>query len=88
MLIEILGWTGSLLVLIAYAMNISKKLSADSLTYYLLNIAGSSFLIVHTAIHHAFPSMVVNIIWVFIPVVTIVRANRKKNAVSSIAQED
>lgn len=89
MLIEILGWTGSLLVLIAYALNISKKLSADSLTYYLLNIAGSSFLIVHTAIHHAFPSMVVNIIWVFIPVVTIIRANvQKKNAISSIKQED
>lgn len=80
LIIEILGWTGSLLVLVAYAMNMNKKLPADSLTYYLLNIAGSAFLIINTAFHHAYPSMAVNIIWVFIPVVTIIRhkAARKK----------
>jgi hypothetical protein len=73
LIIEILGWTGSLLVLIAYALNMNKKLPADSLTYYLLNIVGSALLIINTAYHHAFPSMAVNIIWVFIPVVTIIR---------------
>lgn len=80
MLIEILGWIGSLLVLVAYALNMSKKLPADSLTYYLLNILGSAFLIINTAFHHAYPSMAVNIIWVFIPVMTIIRhkMTRKK----------
>lgn len=81
MLIEILGWAGSLLVLIAYALNMNKKLRADSLTYYLLNILGSALLIINTAYHHAYPSMAVNIIWVFIPVVTIIRQKRwQKNA--------
>lgn len=80
-LIETLGWTGSLLVLIAYALNMNKKLAADSLTYYLLNILGSTFLIVNTAYHHAFPSMAVNIIWVFIPVVTIIRHKISKEKV-------
>lgn len=79
MLIETLGWTGSLLVLIAYALNMNKKLPADSLTYYLLNILGSALLIINTAYHHAFPSMAVNIIWVIIPVVTIVRQRMMKN---------
>ena len=73
MLIEILGWTGSLLVLVAYALNMNKKLAADSLIYYLLNISGSALLIINTAYHHAFPSMAVNIIWVLIPVVTLIR---------------
>lgn len=73
MWIEILGWTGSLLVLIAYMLNMNKKLAADSLAYYLLNIMGSALLIINTAFHHAYPSMVVNIIWVIIPVVTIMR---------------
>ncbi len=81
-LIETLGWTGSLLVLIAYALNMNKKLAADSLTYYLLNILGSAFLIVNTAYHHAFPSMAVNIIWVFIPVVTIIRHKSRKEKVT------
>lgn len=85
MLIEILGWAGSLLVLIAYALNINKKLPADSLTYYLLNILGSALLIINTAFHHAFPSMAVNIIWVIIPVVTIIRQRwGKKNAAKGV----
>jgi uncharacterized membrane protein len=79
MLIEILGWIGSLFVLVAYAMNMNKKLRADSLTYYALNIAGSALLIINTAYHHAYPSMAVNIIWVFIPVVTIIRHRMARN---------
>jgi hypothetical protein len=81
-LIEILGWLGSLLVLIAYTMNMNKKLPADSAGYYALNIAGSAFLIINTAYHHAFPSMVVNVIWVIIPVVTIIKyqLNKKRAA--------
>lgn len=82
LLIEILGWIGSLFVLVAYALNMNKKLAADSLTYYLLNIFGSAFLIINTAYHHAFPSMAVNIVWVFIPIITIIRQRmlRKREA--------
>ena len=40
MLIEIIGWLGSFMVILAYAMNIFKKISADSVSYYLLNIIG------------------------------------------------
>ncbi len=77
-LIEILGWIGSLLVVIAYTMNLNKKMEADSAAYYAMNIAGSGLLIVNTAFHHAFPSMVVNIIWVLIPIVTIVKYQLNK----------
>ena len=84
-LIEILGWTGSLLVLVAYALNMNKKLPADSLTYYLLNIVGSAFLIINTAFHHAYPSMAVNIIWVFIPVVTIIRHKKARKKKENMA---
>jgi len=72
-LIETLGWVGSLLVVIAYALNLNGKMPAGSPAYYGMNIAGSTFLIINTAFHKAFPSMVVNIIWVIIPVATIVR---------------
>jgi len=85
LIIEILGWIGSLLVLVAYALNMNKKLPADSATYYLLNILGSAFLIINTAYHHAFPSMAVNIIWVFIPVVTIIRQKTARKKKGNIA---
>ena len=71
MVIEILGWLGSVLVILAYALNIKKKLDSDSLLYYFLNITGSSLLIINTLYHHAIPSMMVNVVWVLIAVVAI-----------------
>jgi len=43
-----------------------KKLAADALMYYLLNIIGSAGLIANTIYHHAIPSAVVNIILIFL----------------------
>lgn len=84
-LIEILGWTGSLLVLVAYMLNMNKKLASDSPVYYLLNILGSALLIVNTLFHEAYPSMLVNVVWVLIPVVTIVRNNlQKKKTINKV----
>lgn len=76
LIIEILGWIGSICIIIAYMLNLNKKLAVDSVAYYALNIVGSGLLIVNTAWHHAYPSMAINIVWVIIPVVTIVRARR------------
>lgn len=78
MLIEILGWLGSLMVILAFALNIYKKLDSDSVAYYFLNIAGSSLLIINTTYHHAIPSAMVNVVWVLIAVVAIVNKNRRQ----------
>lgn len=78
MLIDAIGWLGSILVVIAYAMNMYGKLRSDSRQYYILNIAGSAGLIVNTLYHHAIPSAVVNIIWVGIALAAILsKATRK-----------
>jgi hypothetical protein len=66
MVIDIIGWAGSLMVVLAYALNMYKLLATDTGWYVFLNIAGSSCLIVNTLYHHAIPSAVVNMIWVFI----------------------
>jgi hypothetical protein len=71
MLVEILGWLGSVMVILAYALNINKRLASDSALYYFLNIAGSSFLIINTIYHHAIPSAVVNVVWVAIALIAI-----------------
>ena len=73
MIYEIIGWLGSLLVVFAYAMNIYGKLAANSVTYYLFNIFGSFCLIINTFYHRAIPSAVVNIIWVGIAVLALVK---------------
>jgi len=71
LLIDIIGWIGSAMVVAAYALNMYKRLAADSFMYYLLNIFGSACLIVNTIFHRAIPSAVVNIIWVLIALVAL-----------------
>ncbi|HMH33000.1 MAG TPA: hypothetical protein VK543_08210 [Puia sp.] len=76
MLIDIVGWIGSAMIVTAYALNMNKRMAADAVSYYLLNIIGSACLIVNTIYHHAIPSAVVNIVWIFIAVIALVQKKR------------
>jgi len=73
-LIEILGWTGSVLVIAAYALNSYQKIKSDSIVFQLMNLFGGAFLIIYTLYKGAFASTVINIVWVVIAVSAIVRA--------------
>jgi hypothetical protein len=64
--IDIVGWIGSVLVVGAYALNISGRLRADASAYLWANVFGSIGLIFNTAYIGAYPSAFVNVIWVFI----------------------
>jgi len=66
MIIDVLGWIGSILLIVAYYRNSRNTMSAQSISYQLLNVVGSLFLIINTFYYGAYPSGVVNIIWVFI----------------------
>ena len=72
-LIDVIGWIGSAMIVAAYALNMNKRMAADSVSYYLLNIIGSACLIVNTIYHHAIPSAVVNVIWIFIAVMSLIK---------------
>ncbi len=75
-LIETLGWIASVLIVGSYALNITGRLHAESKYYVWANIVGGLFFVINTYFHGAYPSMVVNIIWVIIAIVMI--AIRKK----------
>jgi hypothetical protein len=75
--IDIIGWLGSLLVVFAYAMNIAKRMDAGSLSYILLNIAGSACLIANTIYHNAIPSAAVNIVWIAIAILALIKKPKK-----------
>ena len=78
MLIESLGWIASVLIVGSYALNITGRLKAESSWYILANIIGGFFFVINTYFHQAYPSMVVNFIWVIIAVVMIAK-NKKKD---------
>jgi hypothetical protein len=70
---DVLGWIGAALLLGAYALVSTKKLEGDSVTFQLLNLLGSAFLIVNSAYYGAYPSVGVNVVWIGIAVFAIAR---------------
>ena len=78
-LIECLGWIASILIVGSYALNITGKLEAKSKTYVIANMVGGLFFVVNTYYHQAYPSMLVNIVWVIIAIVMIIK-KKKQNS--------
>jgi hypothetical protein len=67
-LIEILGWVASVLIVGAYALNIYGKLDTQAPAYIWANLVGGCFFVVNTLAHNAYPSAMVNVVWVLIAV--------------------
>jgi hypothetical protein len=72
-IIDILGWIGSVEVIVAYGLNSYQKLTSDSNVFQLLNLTGAIFLIVNTIYYGAYPSTFINIVWVVIAAVALIR---------------
>jgi hypothetical protein len=66
--IEIIGWIGAVLIVGAYFFNINGKLKSSSGLYIISNLLGGIFFTINTFVHKAYPSMLVNIIWVIIAI--------------------
>lgn len=62
------GWIGALCSVSAYAAVTAKRITADSVTFQSLNLAGAALLCVSAYSHGAWPSAIVNIIWIGIGV--------------------
>jgi hypothetical protein len=73
---EVTGWLGAAALLTAYALAAARKLSGHSTAFHVLNLAGSAGLASNSAINHAFPSAVLNVIWMAIGVAALARARR------------
>ena len=81
LLIDILGWVGSVEVILAYGLNSYQKMKSDSMLFQVLNLTGAAFLIVNTIYYGAYPSTFINIVWVVIAVVALIRIARKPPAI-------
>lgn len=66
--VQILGWLGSIQVVLAYFLVSTHRISSQAPVYQYLNLVGGLFLIVLTIYLKAYPSAFVNIIWVVIAV--------------------
>jgi hypothetical protein len=76
MMIDVMGWVGAILLLLAYALVSSRKLAGDSVRFQLLNLSGGVLLATNSAYHGALPSVAVNAVWIVIGLTALLRARR------------
>ena len=69
--VEIVGWAGALLILLAYLFLSAGKLTGQSFVYQSMNIVGAAGFIVNGWWHGALPSTVLNIVWMGIGLVAL-----------------
>ena len=77
LLVEIAGWAGALLILLAYLLLSMGRLTGQSTTYQAMNVAGAAGFIINGWWHGALPSAVLNVIWMMIGTVALIRLWRR-----------
>ena len=81
--VEVVGWAGAALILLAYLLLSAGKLTGQSLSYQLMNVAGAAGFIVNGWWHGALPSAVLNVIWLMIGAVATWRIMKRKGSSTS-----
>jgi hypothetical protein len=71
--VDVLGWVGTVLYLVAYALVSVKKVEGDSLFYQGMNIVAGILLVINTFYWRAYPSLGLNVAWIGIGVFTLGR---------------
>jgi len=73
LLIDVMGWVGTILYLVAYALISLKKVEGDSTLYQGINILAGVLLISNSFYWRAFPSAALNVAWIGIAIFTLGR---------------
>ena len=74
--IEAIGWVAALLILGAYALLSAGKLTARDRAYQLMNVVGAAGFILNSGWNGAIPSAALNVVWMGIGIVALVRITR------------
>jgi len=72
-------WVGTLgvtLLLVAFALNIAKKISPESRAYFLLNISGAALAGISSLMIHFWPFVILESVWVIASFVALVKPTR------------
>jgi hypothetical protein len=78
--IEIAGWIGALLILLAYLLLSAGKFTGQSLAYQAMNVVGAAGFVVNGWWHGALPSATLNVLWLAIGLFAAIRIVRRRKA--------
>ncbi|MFN3840951.1 MAG: CBU_0592 family membrane protein [Cyclobacteriaceae bacterium] len=78
LLIDIIGWSGSVMVIAAYGLNSYQKIKSDSLIFLFFNLTGGVFLIIYSVYYTAYANTFINVVWVIIAIPALIKLMSKK----------
>ena len=81
--VEVAGWSGAVLILLAYLLISLGRLSAQSAIYQWMNAVGAAGFLLNGWWHGALPSAALNVIWMMIGVLALWRIYRRKDSSTS-----
>ena len=64
--VEVAGWAGAVLILLAYGLLSAGRLTGQSLSYQLMNVVGAAGFVINGWWHGALPSASLNVLWLLI----------------------
>jgi quinol-cytochrome oxidoreductase complex cytochrome b subunit len=64
--VEVAGWVGAALILLASLLLSAEKLTGQSLVYQGMNVVGAAGFVVNGWWHGAIPSAALNVLWLLI----------------------
>ena len=79
LIIDVCGWLGAILFLVAYALVSKQVIKGNSVTFQLLNLIGALLFIINSGYYGAYPSAGLNVVWVIIGVITLLSVYAKRN---------
>jgi hypothetical protein len=78
--VEVAGWTGAALILLAYLLLSMGKLTGQSPLYQWMNVFGAAGFVINGWWHGALPSAVLNVLWLLIGGFALWRIGRRKSS--------
>jgi len=81
--VEVVGWGGAVLILLAYLLLSAGRLTGQSLLYQGMNVIGAAGFVVNGWWHDALPSAALNVLWLLIGAVASWRILKKRGSSTS-----
>ena len=81
--VEVAGWAGATLILLAYLQLSAGRLTGQSLVYQGMNVVGAAGFVINGWWHGALPSAVLNILWLMIGAAASWRIIKKRGSSTS-----
>lgn len=82
-LVEIAGWGGAVLILLAYLLLSAGRMTGQSLSYQAMNAVGAAGFVINGWWHGAIPSAALNVLWLLIGAIASWRIISKRRSSTS-----